>query len=27
MNLPKPAVMTGRSLLTPREDARARATA
>jgi 2,3-bisphosphoglycerate-independent phosphoglycerate mutase len=27
MGLPKPAVMTGRSLLVPREDARARATA
>ncbi|HET9353340.1 MAG TPA: hypothetical protein VFO32_05040, partial [Sphingomicrobium sp.] len=27
MDLPKPASMTGRSLLVPREDARARATA
>jgi hypothetical protein len=27
MGLPKPAAMTGRSLLVPREDARARATA
>jgi 2,3-bisphosphoglycerate-independent phosphoglycerate mutase len=27
MNLPKPAAMTGRSLLAPGEDARARATA